>query len=114
MEINKQCEIVKFGDIIINKLKSNILSLEHKEYTTLIVGKKGKMININIAIKGDIPVIAAGRVSPYSHNQYNFNDNIITISSSGAYAGYIWYHNSPMWASDCNVIYSINEKTIVN
>ncbi|MCX4079245.1 restriction endonuclease subunit S [Rickettsia rhipicephali] len=71
------------------------------------------MININIAIKGDIPVIAAGRVSPYSHNQYNFNDNIITISSSGAYAEYIWYHNSPMWASDCNVIYSINEKLLL-
>ncbi|MGN7619807.1 MAG: type I restriction endonuclease subunit S [Rickettsia amblyommatis] len=39
-EINKQWEIVKFGDIVINKLKSNVLSLEHKEYTTLIVGKK--------------------------------------------------------------------------
>ncbi|EAA25951.1 restriction endonuclease subunit S [Rickettsia sibirica] len=112
-EINKQWEIVKFGDIVINKLKSNILSLEHKEYTTLIVGKKGKMININTAIKGDIPVIASGRVSPYSHNQYNFNGNIITISSSGAYAGYIWYHNSPMWTSDCNVIYSINEKLLL-
>ncbi|KJV61311.1 hypothetical protein [Rickettsia amblyommatis] len=58
-EINKQWEIVKFGDIVINKLKSNVLSLEHKEYTTLIVGKKGKMININTVIKVDIPVIAA-------------------------------------------------------
>ncbi|MBA7585269.1 hypothetical protein ES708_27243 [subsurface metagenome] len=32
----------------------------------------------------------------------------ITISASGAYAGYIWLHNYPIWASDCNVIHAKN------
>ena len=35
----------------------------------------------------------------------------ITVSASGAYAGYIWYHDYPIWASDCNVIYSVEHST---
>ncbi len=79
----------------------------------VITGKKGNMITKNTANNGNIPVIAAGQTSPYSHNQYNFSGNIITISSSGAYAGYVWYHNSPIWASDCSVVYSTNEKLLL-
>ena len=35
----------------------------------------------------------------------------VTVSSSGAYAGYVWYHDYPIWASDCNVIYSTEHST---
>ena len=34
---------------------------------------------------------------------------MITISASGAYAGYVWYHRTPIFASDCTVIYSKDE-----
>lgn len=69
-----------------------------------IIYKKGQPLTSEIANNGIIPVIAAGREIPYFHNAYNFH-NIITISASGAYAGYIWYHNYPIWASDCSVLY---------
>ncbi|HJD55475.1 MAG TPA: N-6 DNA methylase [Rickettsia endosymbiont of Pyrocoelia pectoralis] len=92
---------------------NDIKSFTHLLENSLIISKKGKTITKNTAIKGNIPVIAAGQSSPYSHNQHNFDGNIITISSSGAYAGYVWYHNSPIWASDCIVVYSNNEKLLL-
>ena len=35
--------------------------------------------------------------------------NIITVSASGAYAGYVWYHDYPIYATDCCVIFSKEE-----
>lgn len=58
---------------------------------------------------GNIPVIAGGQTSPYCHNCYNFEGNVITVSASGAYAGYLWYHNYPIYATDCCVIASKDE-----
>lgn len=78
----------------------------------LITLKKGKTITRAKIEKGNIPVIAGGRTSPYTHSKYNNEGNVITISASGAHAGYIWYHDYPIWASDCNVLYS-NDETIV-
>ena len=49
---------------------------------------------------------------PYYHNQANFLHETITISASGA-AGFVWYHNYPIWASDCSVIYSNFKKQIL-
>lgn len=78
----------------------------------IIVGKKGSLITKETAKKGNIPVIAGGKTSPYNHNQANFLHETITISASGA-AGFVWYHNYPIWASDCSVIYSNCEKQIL-
>lgn len=100
----------KYRKIVQNNTTKSIFDLLKDDFIT---GQKGKMITQNLATKGDIPVIAAGRSSPYSYNQSNFNGNIITISSSGAYAGYVWYHNAPIWASDCTVLYSNNEKILL-
>ncbi len=77
----------------------------------LLVGKKGASITKSKTLDGNIPVIAGGQSVPYYHDQSNFN-NAITISSSGAYAGYVWYHDYPFWASDCTVICSSNENKI--
>lgn len=100
----------KYRKIVQNNTTKSIFDLLKDDFIT---GQKGKMITQNLATKGDIPVIAAGWSSPYSYNQSNFNGNIITISSSGAYAGYVWYHNAPIWASDCTVLYSNNEKILL-
>lgn len=53
---------------------------------------------------GDIPVIAGGRVPAYFTNEHNRDGNVITISQSGAYAGYAAYHETPIFASDCFTI----------
>ena len=75
--------------------------------------QKGKALSSNSLQNGTIPVIAGGRTIPYFHNQSTHDCNIITISASGAYAGYVWYHDYPIWASDCNVIYSKDENEII-
>ena len=61
-------------------------------------------------ITGLFPVIAGGQISPYNHNVANYNGNVITVSASGAYAGYVWYHDYPIYATDCCVIQSRNEQ----
>ena len=73
---------------------------------------KGQSITSNEIEKGDYPVIAGGQISPYTHNRYNFKGNVITISASGAYSGYVWYHNYPIFASDCTVVFSKEESEI--
>lgn len=75
--------------------------------------EKGNSITKEKIIPGSYPVIAGGQTSPYSHDGYNFEGNCITVSASGAYAGYVWYHTTPIFASDCSVIRSINEKNVL-
>jgi type I restriction enzyme, S subunit len=74
--------------------------------------QKGQSITKESIVKGDYPVIAGGQSSPYSHNQYNFLENVITVSASGAYAGYVWFHNYSIFASDCCAIRSKNEEVV--
>ena len=70
---------------------------------------KGNALSSSKVEDGNIPVIAGGQTSPYCHNQSNYDGNVITVSSSGAYAGYVWYHDYPIFATDCCVIFSKNE-----
>lgn len=71
--------------------------------------EKGKALSKKNINQGDIPVISGGQMSPYNHDVSNYNGNVITISASGAYAGYVWYHRTPIFASDCIVICSKDE-----
>lgn len=71
--------------------------------------EKGKALSKNNIQQGDIPVIAGGQTSPYNHSVSNYDGNVITISASGAYSGYVWFHHTPIFASDCIVVYSKNE-----
>jgi restriction endonuclease S subunit len=65
---------------------------------------KGKTITRATAIEGLIPVIGGGLGPTYYHNQANFNPPVITISASGANAGFVNYWKCPIWASDCTTI----------
>ena len=65
---------------------------------------KGELITEKGAVSGLIPVIAGGKKPAYFHNFAKRSANIITISGSGASAGYIAYHESPIFASDCSTI----------
>jgi type I restriction enzyme S subunit len=73
---------------------------------------KGQSITKDKITEGDYPVIAGGQSSPYTHSEYNFEGNVITVSASGAYSGFVWYHDYPIFASDCIVLQSKNEKEI--
>ena len=72
--------------------------------------QKGTSITEEQTRKGQIPVIAGGKQPAYYHNSSNREGNIITISGSGANAGYVSFYDKPIFASDCSTIKSINEK----
>ena len=71
--------------------------------------KKGTSITKARVINGDVPVIAGGQQPAYFHNVSNREGSVITISASGAYAGFINYFETPIFASDCTTIQS-NDK----
>lgn len=85
---------------------------ENKKLRELATVNKGQSITSSNVIEGQFPVIAGGKTSPYSHNEYNYEGKTITVSASGAYSGYVWYHNEPIFASDCAVIKSKDENVI--
>ena len=75
--------------------------------------EKGKSITKQQVQNGEIPVVAGGRDYAYFHNIANREADVITISASGANAGFVNFWNRPIWASDCSTIKS-NNKNIVN
>ena len=68
--------------------------------------EKGKPLNGSSIIKGEIPVIAGGKTVSAWHNDFTHN-TVITVSASGAYAGFVSFHKYKIWASDCSVINGI-------
>ena len=66
--------------------------------------KRGKNITSGEMVEGAIPVIAAGIEPSGMHNKSNVSGISVTMSSSGANAGYIAIHYSDIWAADCSYI----------
>jgi type I restriction enzyme S subunit len=77
---------------------------EDRQLGVIVEIRKGELITEEIAIPGPIPVIAGGKKPAYSHNASNRSGMTITISGSGANAGYISYYEEPIFASDCSTI----------
>lgn len=74
--------------------------------------KRGTAISRKSVLTGQVPVVAGGREPAYYHNVSNRDANTITISGSGAYAGYVNYFTTPIFASDCFTIKPKNEKEV--
>jgi type I restriction enzyme S subunit len=66
--------------------------------------KRGKGLLSKNAIPGDIPVVAGGLEPACYHNVSNTKAPVITISGSGANAGYMRMYHQEVWASDCSFI----------
>ena len=66
--------------------------------------QKGSPITEKDVVSGTIPVIAGGQQPAYFHNTANRTGKTITVSASGAYAGFVAFHNQPIFASDCSTI----------
>lgn len=69
-----------------------------------LVPRRGKNLLSRDAILGDVPVIAGGLEPATYHNASNTKAPVITISASGANAGYINLWNVPVWSSDSSYI----------
>ncbi len=77
---------------------------EVKRLGDVVEIEKGQLITSKTLKPGDIPVIAGGKKPAYFHESANRFGRTITISASGASAGYVALYNEPIFASDCSTI----------
>jgi restriction endonuclease S subunit len=129
LEINKDCNEVKLiaiadldkyytfkletenNDIINYELNKDI---EIKTLGDVCEFKNGKSITKKDLVNGKYPVIGGGQKPFGFHNEYNCDENTISCSSSGAYAGFININNLKVWLSDCFSIKPINYNILNN
>ena len=74
--------------------------------------RRGKTITKKDTIDGNIPVIAGGLEPAYYCNKYNTSNRVITISGSGANAGFTRMYYENVWASDCSYVDSASTEYI--
>lgn len=70
----------------------------------IITPKRGKSLLSKDAVPGDVPVIAGGLEPATFHNVSNTIPPVLTISASGANAGYVSLWTIPVWSSDSSFI----------
>lgn len=75
----------------------------------IAVVEKGELLISSQFENGNIEVWAGGKIPAGYHNVANRMKKTITISASGAYAGFVSYHDRPIYATDCS---SISESTV--
>lgn len=69
-----------------------------------IIPKKGKGLLSKNAVFGHVPVVAGGIEPSTYHNIANTVAPVLTISASGANAGFVSLWNIPVWSSDSSFI----------
>ncbi len=70
---------------------------------------KGKSLTSAQAKDGNIKVVAGGLDYAFMHNEANRPANTITISASGANAGFVNFWREPIFASDCTTVRGCND-----
>lgn len=66
--------------------------------------KRGKTITKDSVVVGNVPVVAGGLEPAYYHNIANTTAPVITVSGSGANAGFTRMYHVDVWASDCSFV----------
>lgn len=66
--------------------------------------KRGTVITKAKVVDGNVPVVAGGLQPAYYHNKSNTIAPVITVSGSGANAGFARLYNVDVFASDCSFI----------
>lgn len=100
-KINHHLEQMAFAIFV--DMFPNVVLGEHTigEY---IVPKRGKGLLSKDAILGNVPVVAGGLSPATYHNVANTVAPVITISASGANAGFVSMWSTPVWSSDSSFI----------
>jgi type I restriction enzyme S subunit len=70
--------------------------------------KRGRTITKTETKEGNVPVVAGGLEPAYYHNKANTSSRVITISGSGANAGFTRLYYQPVWASDCSYVDNVS------
>ena len=66
--------------------------------------KRGKNLLSRDSQLGDVPVVAGGLEPACYHNMSNTKSPVVTVSGSGANAGFMRMYYQEVWASDCSFI----------
>lgn len=74
--------------------------------------RRGKTITQKTTNNGIVPVVAGGLEPAYFHDEANVKAPVITVSASGANAGFVNLYLEDIWASDCSFISASKEKHI--
>ena len=82
---------------------------EVKLLKDIIEIKRGITITEKQTTSGTIKVVAAGVTYSYLHGESNRIPNCITVSGSGANAGFVNFWREPIFASDCSTIQFDND-----
>lgn len=100
-EINRNLSEQAFA--LFKEMFPNVNQGEHTlgEYLSAV---KGKALLSKDAVEGDVPVIAGGLSPATYHNVANTKAPVLTISASGANAGYVALWNVDVWSSDSSYI----------
>ena len=96
----------KIRELIKEKCPNGV---EYKKLKDITEMKRGQSITTQNLIEGSIPVIAGGQVPSFYNNKFNREGETITVSSSGAYAGFLNYWNQPILCTDS---FSIKSQTV--
>lgn len=70
----------------------------------IAVFRRGKTITKDQVKAGIIPVVAGGLEPAYYHDTPNTNVPVVSVSGSGANAGFTRMYHTKVWASDCSYI----------
>ena len=124
LSYEEQCKIASILEVIDDKIELNnrindnllqqaftLFDSQFSDITTgsclisdYILPKRGRGLLSKDAIKGDVPVVAGGLEPATYHNVANTTSPVLTISASGANAGFIRLWNIPVWSSDSSFI----------
>ena len=66
--------------------------------------KRGKNLLTKDALPGEVPVVAGGLEPSCYHRVSNTKAPVVTVSGSGANAGFMRMYYQEVWASDCSFI----------
>lgn len=77
-----------------------------------ITPKRGRNLLSKDAIPGAVPVVAGGLEPATYHNIANTTAPVLTISASGANAGFVNLWHKPVWSSDSSFIDSSMTKDV--
>ena len=109
---------IHLNNQMIEKIEATAQALYHKTFVAnidkqnlpqgtlgdLVTPQKGRNIVREECIEGNVPVIAGGKTPSCFHNRSNTGAPVVTISASGANAGYVGLHFNKVWAADCSYI----------
>jgi type I restriction enzyme S subunit len=85
---------------------------ELTQFGDLVEIRKGQLITQRSIAPGPVPVVAGGKQPAYFHSTANREGKTITVSASGASAGYVNFYSMPIFASDCSTIGESSEYCI--